>query len=128
MGSRSGIGGFLVEFEPMSPDERERMLHFLLNQQAQFAADLARSQARFDAGMESLSAKTDRIADGLIGLTSIVGQIAAEQQVTGQQLRETKTRLDEVGDYIRTVESNLNAVIEMFERQLREDHGQRPPS
>ena len=32
----------------MSPEERERMMQFLLNQQVQFAADHARSQERLD--------------------------------------------------------------------------------
>ena len=65
----------------MSPDEMQRMMQFLLNQQAQFAADCAKSQERFDAGLGKLS-------DGLIGLTHIVGQIASAQQRTDEQLRK----------------------------------------
>ena len=49
----------------MSPDEIDRTIQFLLNQQAQFAAD-----------MERLSAKTDGVAYGLSGLASIVGRLA----------------------------------------------------
>jgi hypothetical protein len=90
--------GFLVEFRPMSPEEMQRMLQFLLNQQAQFGADLAKSQERFDAGM-------DRVMGGLTGLTAIVGQLALSQQRTDEQLRE---------------------VIQMFDRHLREDHGHSP--
>ena len=77
--------------------------------------------------------KTDRIADGLVGLTAIVGQLAASQLRTDEQLRATQERMDvldqridDVGQYIQTVESHLNVVIEMFERHLREDHGQKP--
>ena len=102
----------LVEFEPMSPEEIERTVQFLLRQQAQFAADF-----------EKLSAKTDRMTEGIIGLTGIIGQLAEAQQRTDQQLRETDARLTE---HIKTVESHLNVVIEMFERHLREDHGHRP--
>jgi len=32
----------------------------------------------------------------------------------------------DLGEYIKTVESHLNVVIQMFERHLRDDHGQRP--
>jgi len=102
-----------VEFQPTSPDERERMMQFLLNQQRQF-----------DANLEKLSTKTDRIADGLIGLTGLVGRaigdLSAAQQRTDAQLRETDAHLKEV-------ESHLNVVIQMFDRHLREDHG-RPPA
>jgi hypothetical protein len=115
-----------VEFEPMSPEEMQRTMQFLLAQQAHFAADFGK-----------LTANTDRIADAIIGLTGIVGriadqqerlgdQLARQQERTDQQIREVNTRVDDVGGYIKTVEAHLNVVIEMFERHLREDHGQRP--
>jgi len=104
-----------VEFEPMSPEEIERTMQFLLRQQAQFAADF-----------ERLSAKTDRMMEGIIGLTAIVGHLHAAQQRNDEQFKRTDTRLNELGEYIKTVESHLNVVIEMFERHLREDHGHRP--
>ena len=104
----------------MSPEERDRMMQFLLNQQAQFDAN----QAKFDESLQALSAKTDRIAEGLIGLTGLVsrgiGDLAAAQQRTDEQLRHTDA-------HVEAVESHLNIVIAMFERHLREDHG-RPPS
>ncbi|MBF8300507.1 MAG: hypothetical protein HW394_877 [Acidobacteria bacterium] len=119
-----------MEFQPMSPEEIQRTVQFLLHQQAQFAADSATSQAGFDARIEKLSAKTEQVADGLIGLTTIVGhvvdsvsQIADAQKRTDEQLLATDARLSES---INRVESHLNAVIEMFERHLREDHGHRP--
>jgi hypothetical protein len=109
--------GVLVEFQPMSPEEMERTVQFLLQQQAQFAADV-----------EKLSGKTDLMADGLIGLTGIVGRVTeslAEQATNLQlQLKETDRRLS---GHIGTVESHLNVVIQMFERHLREDHGHNRP-
>ena len=123
-----------MDFQLMSPEEMQRAMQFLVHQQAQFAADIARNETRwaerFDHMVErfdQLSAKTDQIAVGLLGLTGIVGQLAALQQRTDEQLRTTKERVDELGEYIRSVESHLDVVIEMFERHLREDHG-RPPS
>ena len=104
-----------MEFEPMSPEEIERTMQVLLRQQAQFAADF-----------EKLSAKTDRMTDGIVGLTAIVGHLHGAQQRTDEQFRRTDTRLSELGEYIKTVESHLNVLIEMFERHLREDHGHRP--
>jgi hypothetical protein len=120
------IGGVLVDFEPMSPEEIQRTMQFVLRQQAQFVADF-----------ERLSTKTDRMADAIIGLTGVVGHLHEAQQETDRQLREmlgetdrrfreTDARLGELGEYIKTVESHLNVVIEMFERHLREDHGHRP--
>ena len=83
-----------------------------------------------------------RVNEGLVGLTAIVGQLAASQLRTDEQLRATKERVDDLGEYIRNVGSHLNVVIEMFEQparrswrsnapakvgHLRDDHG-RPPS
>src|SRR5215471_3909161 len=62
------IGGILVDFEPMSPEEMQRTMQFVLRQQGQFAADF-----------ERLSAKTDRMADAIIGLTGIVGHLHEAQ-------------------------------------------------
>jgi archaellum component FlaC len=104
-----------VDFQPMSPDEIERTMQFLLRQQAQFEANMARlsdtqkrtdadlsrvadQQVRFAADLERLGAKTENIADGLIGLTGIVGQLT----------------------------NRVERLVETFERHLREDHGQRP--
>ena len=108
--------GFSVEFQPMSPEELERTVQFLLHHQAQFAADMETLTVKMQGLTEKmevltekmdvlteridvLALKTDHIADGLIGLISIVGQVAAAQQRTS----------------------------ELLDRHLREDHG-RPPS
>jgi len=112
----------------MTPDEIERTMLFLPRQQAQFAADF-----------ENLSGKTDPIADGLIGLTGIVGRLAEAQEQTSSRLRETDQRLREADARFReadarliermgTTEAHLNILIEMFERHLRESHGGERPS
>ena len=125
MAKRSLAEAIFVDFQPMSFEEMQRAMQFLLQQQAQFAADSAASQARFDL-------KIDQVTSGLVGLTAIVGQvvdsvsqIAVAQKRTDEQLRATDARLSELSAHITTVESHLDVVIEMFERHLREDHGHR---
>lgn len=108
------------DFQPMSPDEMQRAMQFILNQQAQFTADLARHREQVDADMAALAAKTDRIADGLIGLTGLVGR--AVDALSAAQLR-TDEQVRELRDQTRQTDAHLNLVIEMFEGHLREDHG-----
>jgi hypothetical protein len=123
MSGLKGARRFAVEFQPMTPEEMERAMQFLLRQQALFAADF-----------EKLTVKTDSIADGLIGLTGLVGRLAEAQERTDKQLRETDARLSariaendaRLSGHISTVESHLNILIEMFERHLRDSHGERP--
>jgi ABC-type transporter Mla subunit MlaD len=118
-----------VEFQPMSPEQVERTVQSLLQQQAQFAADF-----------ERLSGKTDLIADGLIGLTGLVGGVnenvgrlaervdGLAERVDGlaERMNELTTAQQLTDRQLREVESNLNVVIQMFERHLREDHGRTP--
>lgn len=128
----------------MSPEEMQRTMQFLVHQQTQFAAELARHAAesvawrtKFEASMTSLSEKTDQIADGLLGLTAIVrrvvdkvGRLTDEQRLTQQQLRETDSGLSghiqRVESHIQRVETHLDAVVDLFDRYLREDHGHKP--
>jgi hypothetical protein len=109
-----------VDFQPMSPEDMQRAMQFLLNQQAQFAADLAKLAADSARNEARMTEGFGRVNDGLVGLTAIVGQLAASQQRSDE-------RVDELGEYIRSVESHVNVVVDMFDRHLREDHG-RPPS
>jgi len=111
----------------MSPEELQRAMQFLLNQQAQFAADFARIVETQAANEARWTDRFDRLTDGVVGLTGIVGQLAASQQRTDEQLRELRESDARLQEQIRETDAHLNIVIEMFERHLREDHG-RPPS
>ena len=131
----------------MSPEEMQRTMQFLLAQQAQFAADFEKLSAKTDRMTDAVIGLTGivgRLSDQQEALIGIVGGLAdqhertidivarladrTDQQIreTNTQIRETNTRVDDVGQYIKTVEAHLNVVLEMFERHLREDHGQRP--
>jgi hypothetical protein len=123
MAERGPEGGFLVDFQPMSFEEMQRAMQFLLDQQAQFAADVARNEVlfaeqdkRLGERLDQLSTRTDQIAVGLLGLTSVAGELISSQQRSDQ-------RINDLGEYIRSVESQL---LTMFDRHLREDHGHRP--
>ncbi len=118
----------------MSPEEMQRTMQFVVNQQAQFSADLAKLETNLASFANHVAAsearwteRFEQITGGLIGLTAITGQIASAQLRTDEQLRELRGGLSETDAHIRDVESHLNVGIEMFERHLREDHG-RPPS
>jgi ribosome biogenesis SPOUT family RNA methylase Rps3 len=87
-----------VDFQPMSPDEMQRTMQFLLNHQAKFVVDFDRLTEKVD----KLAEKTDRIADSMIVVTSVLGQLITEQRTTNQ-------RIDRLHD--------------VFVQHLRRDHG-----
>ena len=134
------FGGVLVDFQPMSPDEIQRTMQFVLRQQAQFAADIPVWEDR----LSRLSAKVDRVTDGLLGLTGVVGTISVEvgalvaaqretdrllkenaerQRETDQQLKENAERQRQTDRQLKETDERLNRLIGMFERHLRDDHG-----
>jgi hypothetical protein len=99
----------------MSPEEVQRTVQFLLHQQAQFAADLAAlaaSDARVEARIDALSVKTDQLAEGVIGLTAIVGHVVDSVS----KLADAQKRTDE----------KVNTAIDVIERHVRDSHGHRP--
>ena len=64
-----------MDFQPMSPNEMQRTMQFLLDHQAKFAVDF-----------DKLSEKTERIADSVLGVTAILGQLVTEQLATNQRI------------------------------------------
>ena len=89
----------------MSPEEIERTVQFLLHQQAQFAADF-----------ERLSAKTDRIADGLIGLTGVVGNLTGNVGHLTDHLGHITDRLGDVTDRLGDVTDRLGDVTDQLDQ------------
>jgi hypothetical protein len=125
-----------VEFRPMSPDEIQRTVQFLLNHQAQFAADFEKLSGKVDGLADSVVGVKQAVNDltGIVGhtislvgrvgsavesLTSVVDTLAAAQQRNDDQFRRTDARVGDLAE-------RLDRVIQMFERHLRDDHGYRP--
>lgn len=104
-----------MDFQPMSPEEIERTVQFLLRQQAQFVADFDR-----------LTGKVDRIADALVGLTGIVGRIAENQQNADARIDKLAVHSRELDEQLKLLESHMDVLIQTFERHLREGHGPAP--
>ena len=112
-----------MDFQPMSPDEIERTVQFLLQQQARFDADLSASQARFDARIDRLAAKTEQVTDGLIGLTAIVGRLVEAQGRTDEQLRATGEQMRATDQQLRATDVRVSQLTERLGRHLNDDHG-----
>lgn len=83
----------------MSPEEVERTMQFLLHSQAQFEANFAR-----------LSEKTDRIADGLLGLTALANQ-------TERKVAELTAGLGAVRDGLVGLTGIVGRIEERAERR-----------
>ena len=125
-----------MEFQPMSPEEVQRTMQFLLAHQAQFAADFERLSIKVDG----LTDKVAGVTDGVARLTTVAGHtLAAVGDLVGtvdrlggtverlaDAQRRTDARLIELAEHGKATDDRLGALIELFERHLREDHPPRP--
>jgi ABC-type transporter Mla subunit MlaD len=143
MADTSKRGGVLVEFEPMSPEEIQRTMQFLITHQAQFAADFERLSIKVDGLADKLDGLTDKVAgvaDAVARLTTVAGHtLAAVGDLVGtaerqggnmerliEAQRRTDARLIELAEQGKETDARLGALIDLFERHLREDHPPRP--
>jgi hypothetical protein len=100
----------------MSPDEMQRTLQFLLNHQAQFAADFEKLSAKVDRLVDSVGATNEAVN----GLTTIVGH-------TVGLMGELTLKIGRWAEQGRRTDERLDQLVDLFERHLRDDHD-RPPS
>ena len=109
----------------MTPEEMQRTMEFIVEQQAQFAANmgqvqtsiaeltgnvgqvqagiaqLTEAQRRTDATVERLASQVEHIARQQVHINGVVGVIADSQQHTDER---------------------LNSLITLFERHISENH------
>ncbi len=125
-----------MEFQPMSPEEMQRTMQFLVAHQAQFAADFERLSIKVDGLADKVTGVTDAVAR----LTTVAGHtLAAVGDVAGtverlggtvERLRDSERRVDarliELAEQGKATDAKLAALIDLFERHLREDHPPRP--
>ena len=120
----------------MSPEEMQRTMQFLVAHQAQFAADFERLSIKVDGLADKVTGVTDAVAR----LTTVAGHtLAAVGDVAGtverlggtvERLRDSERRVDarliELAAQGKATDAKLAALIDLFERHLREDHPPRP--
>ena len=93
----------------MADEETQRTMQFILEQQAQLTATVAR-----------LSGKVDRTADGissLLAIAEIHDREIGELRESVNAMRESVTAVDERG---RDANERLNALINTVERYISE--------
>ena len=99
----------------MTPEEMERAIHFIINQQAQFVTDIQQVrevQAQFATDLQAMRAvqaefqtQLGKVTDATLTLIGLVGRVTEAQVRTEQRLVETNDRLN---TFIVTVERYIN--------------------
>ena len=100
----------------MTNEEMEKTIHFILEQQAQFAAD-----------MQIVKEQMGKLTDAVITLTGFIGKVSEAQTETAKaqaMTAEAQARADEkiaeLAEQGRATEERLNAFILIVERYISE--------
>lgn len=96
----------------MTPDEVERTIRFLLSHQAQFATDLQQVRELEDR-------RHAQLTDAVLGLAGILGRLSSLQEALAQRHDDLVRRVDQLADAQRETQANLNALILVVEKYLR---------
>ena len=119
-----------MDFQPMSPEQIERTMQFMLHQQAQVEANLT----SVSANLASLSKKTDGMADAIVALTALsdrtertVREVTAGHAalrdalialtgIVGRSSERVDKRLDEMAEAGKRIDQRLDRLAESQER------------
>jgi chromosome segregation ATPase len=119
----------------MTPEERferiERQIEFIVNQQAQFHADLQRSREEWQAELREARALMQEQIDrhekqintlntAAVALFTTTQELAQAQKVTEVKMAEMAAGMRELELKSQETQERLDILINMFERYLNE--------
>jgi len=107
--------------------QTQRTIDFILQQQAQFTADMQQmreAQAESDRRWDQRWGRTEESIRALLALAEIHQQeitaLGASQAETDRQMKETAERFKETDERFKETDGKLNALIDTVERIISE--------
>jgi peptidoglycan hydrolase CwlO-like protein len=104
----------------MGEEEMQRKMELIVNQQAQFAADIQQLRE----AQNELTTKHSKLSDAVIAVVGIVGTLAESQERMAKEIAESQKRADaklvEMGRAHAETDERLNLFINVVERYISE--------
>src|ERR1041384_1395967 len=98
----------------MTNEEMQKLMQFILDQQAQFAVNIQK--------LEEAQAKSDerisRLEGAIVGVVDLIGALTRAQERTDAKLNELAEKVTQLADAQKQTDERLNALINMVERYL----------
>ncbi|MBI1941925.1 MAG: hypothetical protein HYS33_10510 [Acidobacteria bacterium] len=110
----------------MTPQEMERTMQFIVQQQAQFTADMHQVGERLREEERVLTAQNQAI----VGMVGMMGELREVQASHEKRLTALETAMKELAAAGKETEERLNAFIVFVEKYIssRNDGNQNPSS
>jgi ABC-type transporter Mla subunit MlaD len=102
----------------MSNEEFDRKMEFIVDQQAQFAADIQVMRQVHDADVKSLREQDRNLSTALSALAEVVDNVAQAQQTAATQISELTENVAELTEAGRRTDDRLNILVNTVERYI----------
>jgi hypothetical protein len=113
----------------MSDEEFNRKMDFIVEQQAQFAADIQVMREVHDADVKLLKEQDRRLSNAIATTAELVGELVAAHTRTDAQVSESNVRTDaklaELAEAQLRTDDRLNVLINTVERYIS-GNGKKP--
>ena len=110
--------------------QTQRNINFVVNQQAQFSADLQRSQESFDEWWRRADEKWARTEESIRALLAVaelhaqeIGALREAQEAQREAQARTDRQIAETGKQMAETDERLNALINFVERRASGESG-----
>ena len=100
----------------MTNDEIQKRMEFIIEQQAQFAADIQLLRETQAADSKLLKEKHNSLTEALTTVVGMIGKLSAAQERTDAQVAELADRMITLTDAQVSTDERLNMIIGMVER------------
>jgi hypothetical protein len=111
----------------MTPEELDKKIEFILEMQAQFAADMGRSEVNI-VNLTASAAQSEANIDKLrISIADLAVVVRDSVKLSDDRFTRMDDKLAKLADAQRTTDERLNALISLVERHITgPDHVARP--
>ena len=111
----------------MNNEQFERQMEFIIEQQAQFSADILELKEVQKAEAQLWREKYDNLSDAITTIVGMIGKLASAQERLASAQERTDEQLSELTNKQAETDDRLNTLIGVVERYFS-GNGQRPKS
>ncbi len=105
----------------MTDEETQRIMEFILQQQAKFSTDMhemREAQSRFGADMQQIREQIGRLAEAVMAITGIISRLGDAHERTEKKVAELASSQTDLAQAQIKTDERLNVLINIFEQHI----------